>query len=136
MNTQNRQILLIDDDPDMHLVMKMILEPEGYEVIYCRTGSEGMETMRRRPPDVVLLDIMLADPSEGLRVACEMRHDERLKGIPIIMISAIGEKIGQDYYSEVCPGTASGDLFLEKPFDPTTVREAVSWILDHKTVGS
>jgi len=136
MNTQNRQILLIDDDPDMHLVMKMILEPEGYEVICCRTGAEGMETMRRRPPDVLLLDIMLADPSEGLRVACEMRHDERLRGIPIIMISAIGEKIGQDYYSEVCPGTASGDLFLEKPFDPTTVREAVSWILDHKTVGS
>jgi CheY-like chemotaxis protein len=95
-----------------------------------------METMRRRPPDVLLLDIMLADPSEGLRVACEMRHDERLKAIPIIMISAIGEKIGQDYYSEVCPGTASGDLFLEKPFDPVTVREAVSWILEHKPVGS
>ena len=52
------------------------------------------------------------------------------------MISAIGEKIGQDYYSEVCPGTASGDMFLEKPFDPVTVREAVSWILAHKPVGS
>ncbi|MGQ9648869.1 MAG: response regulator transcription factor [Phycisphaerae bacterium] len=132
----SRRILLIDDDPDMHLVMKMILEPEGYEVTCCRTGSHGLETMRRQPPDLVLLDIMLADPSEGLRVACEMRHDEKLKGIPIIMISAIGEQIGQDYYSEVCPGTASGDLFLEKPFDPPTVREAVKWILERPAVES
>lgn len=131
-----KRILLIDDDPDMDAVMRMILEPEGYEVVYCRTGAAGMETLRRQPPDLVLLDIMLSDPSEGLRVACQMRHDERLKGIPIIMISAIGEQIGEDYYSEVCPGTASGDLFLEKPFDPRTVREAVSWILENKTVRS
>ena len=136
MNAKNCRILLIDDDPDMHLVVKMILEPEGYEVTCSLTGSGGLESMRRQPPDLVMLDIMLADPSEGLRVACEMRHDERLKDIPIIMISAIGEKIGQDYYSEVCPGTASGDLFLEKPFDPPTVREAVSWILQHKAADS
>ena len=136
MNAQKSQILLIDDDPDMHLVVKMILEPEGYEVTCSLTGSGGLESMRRQLPDLVMLDIMLTDPSEGLRVACEMRHDESLKGIPLIMISAIGEKMGQDYYSEVCPGTASGDLFLEKPFDPITVREAVSWILERKAVGS
>ena len=136
MNAQKSQILLIDDDPDMHLVVRMILEPEGYDVACSLTGSGGLESMRRQLPDLVMLDIMLTDPSEGLRVACEMRHDEQLKAIPIIMISAIGEKIGQDYYSEVCPGTASGDMFLEKPFDPVTVREAVSWILEHKPVGS
>lgn len=132
MDPRNRPILLIDDDPDMHLVVKLILEPEGYQVTCCLTGSAGLETMRRHRPDAVLLDIMLAEPSEGLRVACEMRHDDRLKDIPIIMISAIGEKIGQDYYSEVCPGTASGDMFLEKPFDAPTVREAVNWVLERK----
>ena len=136
MNAKNSRILLIDDDPDMHLVVKMILEPEGYEVACSLTGSGGLESMRQQLPDLVMLDIMLTDPSEGLRVACEMRHDERLKGIPIIMISAIGEKIGQDYYSEVCPGTASGDLFLEKPFDPLTVREAVKWVLENKAATS
>ncbi len=136
MNVKNRRILLIDDDPDMHLVMKTILEPEGYDVACSLTGSGGLESMRRQPPDLVLLDIMLTDPSEGLRVACEMRHDAQLKGIPIIMISAIGETIGQDYYSEVCPGTASGDLFLEKPFDPLTVREAVRWVLENKAASS
>lgn len=129
-------ILLIDDDPDMHLIVGLILEPEGYRVTCCRTGPEGLEQMRRRRPDVVMLDIMLTHPSEGLQVACEMRHDPQLRDIPIIMISAIGEAIGKDYYSEVCPGTASGDLFLEKPFDAATVRDAVKWVLERKAAGS
>jgi DNA-binding response OmpR family regulator len=130
--TPQTKILLIDDDPDMHAVVRMILEPQGYQVHCHLTGAEGLEMMRRQRPDLVLLDIMLAHPSEGLQVACEMRHDDRLKDIPIIMISAIGETMGKDYYSEVCPGTAAGDMFLEKPFDAPTLREAVSWLLQRK----
>ena len=134
MSDKASNIVLIDDDPDMHLVVKMILEPQGHQVICCSTGPEGLERIRRQPPALVLLDIMLAHPSEGLQVACEMRHDDRLKDIPIIMISAIGATIGKDYYAEVCPGTASGDMFLEKPFDAPTLREAVEWVLREKAV--
>jgi len=134
MSDEGSNILLIDDDPDIHLVVKMILEPQGYKVTCCLTGPEGLERIRRQLPALVLLDIMLAHPSEGLQVACEMRHDDRLKDIPIIMISAIGATIGNDYYSEVCPGTASGDMFLEKPFDAPTLREAVEWVLKEKSV--
>lgn len=134
MSNEGANIVLIDDDPDMHLVVKMILEAHGHHVTCCLTGPEGLETIRRQLPALVLLDIMLAHPSEGLQVACEMRHDDRLRNIPIIMISAIGATIGKDYYAEVCPGTASGDMFLEKPFDPPTLREAVEWVLKEKTV--
>lgn len=132
MSDQAPQILFIDDDPDMHAVVRMILEPLGYQTTCCLSGPEGLEIMRRRRPDLVMLDIMLAHPSEGLQVACEMRHDPQLKNIPMIMISAIGETISKDYYSEVCPGTAAGDLFLEKPFDAQTMREAVKWMLENK----
>ena len=132
MSDKVSNIVLIDDDPDMHLVVKMILEPQGHHVVCYLSGPEGLETIRHQLPDLVLLDIMLAHPSEGLQVACEMRHDDRLKNIPIIMISAIGETIGKDYYTEVCPGTASGDMFLEKPFDAPTLREAVNWVLKQK----
>ena len=132
MSNKDAHILLIDDDPDMHLVVKMILESEGYRVTCCGTGLEGMEVIRRQHPDLVLLDIMLTHPSEGLQVACEMRRDDRLKHVPLIMISAIGETVGKDYYSEVCPETSSGDMFLEKPFDATTLREAVRWVLEQR----
>ena len=132
MRDMGSNIVFIDDDPDMHLVVKMILEPEGHKVVCCLTGPEGLEKIRHQLPDLVLLDIMLAHPSEGLQVACQMRHDDRLKDIPIIMLSAIGETVGKDYYTEVCPGTASGDMFLEKPFDAPTLREAVEWVLKEK----
>jgi CheY-like chemotaxis protein len=130
--TAKPQILLIDDDPDMHLAVEMMLATDGYDVTCCRTGSEGLEQMRRQRPDLVLLDIMLTHPSEGLQVACQMRQDARLKDIPIIFISAIGEAVGADYAKEVCPIALAADMFLEKPLDAAMVREAVKWVLDQR----
>lgn len=133
MNAQNSpRILLIDDDPDIHLAVQMILEPLGYMVACYQTGQAGLEAVRRAPPDVVILDIMLTHPSEGLQVACELRRDSRLKSIPLILMSAIGQSIGMEYGREVCPDAMSADMFLEKPFDAKTLREAVSWILAQK----
>lgn len=127
------RIVLIDDDPDIHLAVQMILEPLGYAVACYQTGQSGLEAIRREPPDLVLLDIMLSHPSEGLQVACEMRRDSHLKSIPLVLMSAIGQSIGMEYGREVCPDAMSADLFLEKPFDAKTLREGVSWIVEQKT---
>ncbi len=133
MNAQKpTRILLIDDDPDIHLAVQMILEPLGYTVACHQTGQAGLEAIRRDPPDVVLLDIMLTHPSEGLQVACELRRDRQLKTIPLILMSAIGQSVGMEYGREVCPDAMSADMFLEKPFDAKTLREAVSWIVEQK----
>ena len=134
MNAQtSARILLIDDDPDIHLAVQMILETLGYKVACYQTGQAGLEAIRREPPDLVLLDIMLTHPSEGLQVACELRRDNHLKSIPLILMSSIGQSIGMEYGREVCPDAMSADMFLEKPFDAKTLREAVSWILEQKT---
>jgi DNA-binding response OmpR family regulator len=131
MNAQKpARILLIDDDPDIHLAVQMILEPLGCAVACYQTGQAGLEAIRRDPPDIVLLDIMLTHPSEGLQVACELRRDSKLKSIPLILMSAIGQSIGMEYGREVCPDAMSADMFLEKPFDAKTLREAVSWIVE------
>jgi CheY-like chemotaxis protein len=113
----------------------MILEPLGFTVACYQTGQAGLEAIRRQPPDLVLLDIILAHPSEGLQVACEMRRDQHLKSIPLILISAIGQSIGMEYGREVCPDAMSADMFLEKPFDAKTLRDAVSWILTQARAG-
>ncbi len=127
------RILLIDDDPDIHAAVQMVLEPVGYTVTCYPTGPAGLEAIRRDPPDLVLLDIMLTHPSEGLQVACELRRDKSLKSIPLILISAIGQAIGMEYGREVCPDAMSADMFLEKPVDAATLREAVKWMLEQKT---
>ena len=126
------RILLIDDDPDIHLAVQMILEPLGHKVACYQIGQAGLEAIRREPPDLVILDIMLTHPSEGLQVVCELRRDNHLKSIPLILMSAIGHLLGMEYGREVCPDAMSADLFLEKPFDAQTLREAVSWILEQK----
>jgi len=134
MNTQRpARVLLIDDDPDIHLAIRMILEPLGHTVACYQTGQAGLDAVRREPPDLVILDIMLTHPSEGLQVACELRRDSLLKSIPLVLMSAIGQSIGMEYGREVCPEVMSADMFLEKPFDAKTLREAVSWILGQQT---
>ena len=70
MTDQGARILLIDDDTDMHLVVEVMLADEGYQLTCCRTGGAGLEAMRRQRPDLILLDIMLSEPTEGLQVAC------------------------------------------------------------------
>jgi CheY-like chemotaxis protein len=134
MNAKERaRILFIDDDRDMHTAVELILTPLGHELTCCLTGSAGLEAMRRQRPDLVLLDIMLAQPTEGLQVACQMRQDPRLKDIPIVFISAMGEQAEVEYAKEVCPVALAADMFIEKPLDARTVREAVQWVLSRES---
>jgi CheY-like chemotaxis protein len=133
MTEKQPQILLIDDDPDMHLAIELMLAGEGVQLTGCRTGAAGLASMRRARPDLVLLDIMLTHPREGLEVACQMRQDPALKDIPVILMSAIGEKLGSDYAKEVCPVALAAEMFLEKPLDAATVRAAVREVLARRS---
>jgi len=133
MSTASARILVVDDDPDIHGVVEVMLAGLGYELEFCSTGAAALEAMRRHKPDLVLLDIMLTQPTEGLQVACQMRQDVHLKDIPIIFVSAVGESMGAEYAREVCPVALDADLFLEKPLEASRVREAVAWVLAQRS---
>lgn len=118
-------ILLVDDDPDMHDIIRMILEPVGYRVTTCRTGPAGMALLQRDPPSLLLLDIMLATPSEGLEIAQKIKQDPALNQTPIIMISSVGHASGIDYAQELGTDKVPAEMFLEKPLDARKLRDAV-----------
>jgi len=122
-------ILIIEDDPDMHDVMNAILTSQGYELKSCYTGPDGMAAARERKPDLILLDIMLSSPSEGFHLAYELKRDDVLKDVPIIMISSIGKTMGMDYAKELGSDYVQAERFLNKPFDAQTLREAVAEVL-------
>lgn len=137
MSSARPRILLVDDDPDIHLVVEVTLAALACEVTCCRTGAAALDVLRREVPDLVLMDIMLEHPTEGLQIACQMRQDERLKDIPIIFVSSIGESMGRTYAEEVCPVALVGGNFLEKPLDPTRLRETVRQALaEHNSPGA
>ncbi len=84
------KILVVDDDVDFQVIMRRMLEAEGYEVAIAENGDEALEMGRQEePPDMVLLDIMMATTLEGVDVAREMKGDPALENVPIIMVSSI-----------------------------------------------
>ena len=121
-----KTVLLIDDDADVHEVVKMILEPKGFKVECVLTGPAGLEAARRLMPDVLLLDIMLDTPSEGFHIAYTMKNDDVLKSIPIVIISSIGKKMGIDYAKELGTEYVPANQFIEKPFDGQGLLKAIN----------
>lgn len=132
MKPQGEHILLIDDDQDMHEALKMILEPEGFRLTCCLTGPLGLETMHRDPPDLVLLDVMLTTPSEGFHLAYQIKNDDRLKEIPVVMISAIGRTMEMDFAAELGSDYLPVEKFINKPFEAASVLAAVREALAEK----
>jgi CheY-like chemotaxis protein len=132
MTDNGNQIVLIEDDADMREAVRLMLEPEGFEVRGYPTGSEGLEAMRAHPPDLVLLDIMLAEPTEGFHIAYAMRGDEALRDIPIVMISAIGERMGMDFARDLGSEYVPADAFLEKPIEAAVLRQTIEGLLSGK----
>jgi CheY-like chemotaxis protein len=129
MSLDGKRVLLIDDDPDMHEVIRLILEPAGINVTCYTTGPGGLEAMRRQPPDLVLLDIMLATPSEGCQVAEAMKADDQLKDIPIVMVSALGGTVAENCAEATGHERVPAEKFIDKPFEAATVLDAVTEVL-------
>jgi CheY-like chemotaxis protein len=122
-------IVVIDDDPDIREALTLILSPLGYRLTCCATGPGGLAAIRASRPDLVLLDIMLASPSEGFHLARELRGDPATAGIPIIMISAIGRTLGMDYAKEMGGEYVSTEAFLDKPLRPDVLLQTLWDIL-------
>jgi DNA-binding response OmpR family regulator len=119
-------ILIIDDEPDLVAYLTVLLGDHGYEVISATDGERGLELARKRAPDLVCLDISMPAPS-GVRVYRELRGDEALAGIPVVMITGVPRQF-EDFISrrrQVAPP----DGYLSKPFDPDELLELLEKLL-------
>jgi len=84
------KILVVDDDVDFQVIMRRMLEGEGYEVSIAENGDKALEMARQgEPPDVVLLDVMMSTTLEGVDVARSIKGDPALRYVPIVMVSSI-----------------------------------------------
>lgn len=115
MKTGSR-ILIIDDDQDFVQALATLLERDGHRVLTEHTGRDGVLRARREPPDLILLDVMMDERTEGFFVAQELRRTPELAHIPIFVVSAV--------YSEqpsmrVEPDRSwlGHDAFYRKPVD-------------------
>jgi formate transporter len=110
------RVLLVDDDPDFVEIATRILSQEGYDVTSAAGSKEAIKAMKTERPDLVLLDVMMADPLEGVAVSREMAATPQLKEIPVVMISSIDSS----EHASLLPDDTHipVDAFLVKPVKP------------------
>ena len=111
------KILCIDDDKDILDTCEVILEGQGHTVETATNGTDGFEKASRLQPDLIILDVMMDDSTEGFHTACKFRRTEALKYVPILMLTSINETSPQKF------GVKDGeflpvDAFMEKPVKP------------------
>lgn len=124
MDTQLR-ILSIEDDPEMRGLIQLIFERQGHRVIGVKQGDFGLEFLHNLKPDVLLLDLMLPDIN-GWEVYQQMKDDNELAKIPVIIISARNQE------QDAAEGhhVVGNDRFVEKPFE---IQSLISTVHDVAT---
>ncbi len=120
-----KKILIIDDDIDLVEAMRLTLEGAGFEVIDAQDGAVGLSLAKRENPDLILLDVMMGTQDEGFHVAYQIRQDEALHDIPIIMLTAVGQETGFHFDKEKDEDFLPVEEFLEKPVAPDRLIETV-----------
>lgn len=121
------RILVVDDDPDFSEIARLILKAKGYEVETATNGDMALRMMRETPPDLVLLDVMMASVLDGLNVAHTMRDDEALRRIPVIMISSItGSPMAEMFPTDE---SLPVDVWISKPVQPDDLLKKIARLL-------
>jgi len=118
-----KRVLVVDDDQDLLKMMKLRLEAEGYEFMSASDGLEMLDLLKKKKPDVILLDIMLPG-MDGYSSLREMRKDDEFKDIPVIVLSAKEKKKVGDLFA-----LEKIAFFIEKPFDSKDLLQKVRSVL-------
>ncbi len=107
-----KRLLLIDDDPNLILLVKDYLEFRGYEVITADNGKEALHLLSQDLPDMIICDIMMPE-MDGYALIENVRQDHRTSWIPVLFLSAKGQS--QDRIKGLNLGA---DVYMVKPFEP------------------
>jgi CheY-like chemotaxis protein len=117
-----KTILLVDDDPVFVEAISAVLEG-SYELEVASNGTEALEKIDQRRPDLIVLDVMMDHPSEGFDVARKLRKDEDRKSIPLIILTGVDKMY--DYRMQVDESWVPCDRYLQKPVEPTQLLDQV-----------
>jgi CheY-like chemotaxis protein len=114
---ESKTVLIIDDDTDYVRAIQVLLESSGYKVRSASNGRDGLQLAKALEPDLVLLDVMMSERTEGFFVLQEMRRAPELCNTPVIVISSI---YSDEPSFRVDPeaGWLPANLFLAKPVEP------------------
>jgi CheY-like chemotaxis protein len=128
-----KRVLIIDDDQDYSQAIGELLEASGYRVAKASNGKEGMHLAKTDPPDIILLDVIMTERTEGFFVLQELRRMPQHATTPVIVISSIyndqpGFRVSPD------AGWLPANLFLAKPVDPPKLLAEIARLVEAAAV--
>ncbi|MBT7190562.1 MAG: response regulator, partial [Anaerolineae bacterium] len=113
MKDEVKNILCIEDEPEMIELVRLILGRHGFNVQGANGGKEGLEKVKKNPPSLILLDLMMPDV-DGWEVYQQIKADEKTNHIPVIIVTAKAQNIDKVLGLHV----AKVDDYISKPFSP------------------
>lgn len=114
-----KQVLLAEDEPNIIESLTFLLERAGFSVDVVTNGRQALNTVLSNIPDVLILDVMLPE-LDGYEILRQLRADQRAISLPVIMLTAKGQREDRETALE-----CGANLFITKPFSNTEVIEAV-----------
>jgi len=131
------KILVVEDDPDIIESVRLVLESAGYEVDSATSVPEALEKVEEVKPDLVLLDIMMPDGTEGFHFVWKLRNQypEPVNKTPILVLSALHSTTTLRFYPDESDGTYEpGEFlpvqgFIDKPVEPHVLLDEIAKVL-------
>ena len=112
MNENNkRNVLIVDDEPNVAMLVKTILVAEGYQTTLAENGQEALDSIKESKPDLILMDVMMPKKN-GFEVCQELKSNKDTQFIPVVLITGLSKK--EDRIAGI---EAGADDFLNKPID-------------------
>jgi CheY-like chemotaxis protein len=121
------KILIVDDDPDFVETTRIVLQQHGHEILSAADGDEGVQTVRKSKPDLVILDVIMSSILDGLNVSQQLQEDPEHKDTPIIMVTSIANTD----YAALFPTDEHVHInaFMTKPISPDQLMAQVNKLL-------
>jgi CheY-like chemotaxis protein len=131
---ESKAVLIIDDDSDFVRAIRALLEGSGFKVRSAANGRDGLQLAKTSQPDLIMLDVMMSERTEGFFVLQEMRRVPDLVKTPVIVVSSI---YSDEPTFRVDPdaGWLPANLFLAKPVDPARLLTEVTRLMSESTSG-
>ena len=122
-------VLVVEDEEDIRELLSYNLLKEGYQVAGVASGEDALTTVESKPPDVILLDLLLPG-MDGLSVCRKLKASPATQSIPILMLTAKGEE------GDIVAGLNLGaDDYITKPFSPKVLLARLRAVMRRKTAG-
>jgi len=119
-----KNILVVEDHPETRDLLAYHLKSAGYQVRTAASGQSALDLAARLRPDLVLLDVMLPGGMDGLEICRRLKQDQRMRGVPVIMLTALGDEVDRIVGLEL-----GAEDYVTKPFSPRELMLRVKSLL-------